>query len=107
MHSPLFSFAFFAVMSSPGIEEIEEIKEEEECGGTPCEWEEFGEQVLESKRQQKEEEGGGAAGVIQDSLNGQIVGHNVVRKALYCLFTYLNKYGQYGIGGTGFLFPIA
>ena len=54
-----------------GGEEQEEEEEEEEavcveCGDTPCEWKEFGDQVLESARQlyDHEEDEGGGAGVI-------------------------------------------
>ena len=89
------------------MSKVEDDEEEEEevcvhCGGTPCEWEEFGDDIA-----QREQEMSKSLSVIVacDSDGSQIVDRNTkqrlqnkeMRKSMYRMFTYL-KYGHLGRG---------
>jgi hypothetical protein len=64
------------------------------CGGTPCEWEEFGGGVVEQSKLLYNREQCGEQDVRVDD-NGVIVPNSRMRKALYRAFTYLKKKNSY------------
>ena len=85
------------------MSKVEDVEEEEEevcvhCGGTPCKWEEFGDEIA-----QREQEMRRSLTVIGacDHDGSQIVDKNTkerlenkeMRKSMYRMFTYL-KYGH-------------
>jgi hypothetical protein len=58
------------------------------CGGTPCEWEEFGEGIRErSKHLYNRKQQGKQEAILDD--NGVIIPNSILRKALYKAFAYL------------------
>ena len=61
------------------------------CGSTPCEWEEFGTQVVEHSRTLYKREMRGENEVIVDD-NDVLIPNNTMRRQLYRVFTYL-KFG--------------
>ena len=67
-----------------------------DCGGTPCEWDELGPDLLERvdlmHRREKIE---GVTVVVDD--NGNRVENGAMRKAIYRMFTYI-KFGHLGRG---------
>ena len=66
------------------------------CGGTPCEWVEFGEEVKEySKRLYSHEDIDGV--IALTDRDGNVIPNNKMRRALYKTFTYL-KFGHLGRG---------
>ena len=89
------------------MSKVEDDEEEEEevcvhCGGTPCKWEEFGDEIA-----QREQEMRRSMNLIVacDHNGSQIVNKNTkerlenkeMRKSMYRMFTYL-KYGHLGRG---------
>lgn len=64
------------------------------CGGTPCEWEEFREGVVEQSKLLYNREQRDGQEVIVDN-NGVVVPNSKMRRALYRAFTYL-KFGHLG-----------
>ena len=66
------------------------------CGGTPCEWVEFGDEVTGySKRLYTHEVTEGV--IALKDPDGNVVPNSKMRKALYKTFTYL-KFGHLGRG---------
>ena len=66
----------------------------ETCGGTPCEWEEFGVRLMEYMKMMyyhNDDEN------MMTDQKGNIVPNSTVRKGAYKLFTYM-KFGNLGKG---------
>jgi hypothetical protein len=90
-----------AVGLSKMSEEVKESECEEEdvavcevCGGTPCEWEEFGIELMENMKMMYDH--GNDGDPVKDR-DGNIVANSTVRKGAYKLFTYM-KFGHLGKG---------
>ena len=67
-----------------------------DCGGTPCEWDELGPDLLERiDSMHRRETLDGVVVVVDD--NGNRVENKAMRKAIYRMFTY-SKYGHLGRG---------
>ena len=72
------------------------------CGGTPCQWDEFGGKLMEQANQMFEQttslgDDGTTVTVLLDRSTGEIVDNRTARFKLYQMFTYL-KYGHLGKG---------
>ena len=68
----------------------EEEKQEEMCdicGGTPCDWDVYGEEVLEDIKKM----------YLEDEEEASNVDNRTIRKSAYKLFVY-SKYGHLGKG---------
>ena len=89
------------------MSKIEDDEEDEEevcvhCGGTPCEWEEFGDDIAQREQEMRKSL---SLIVACDHEGSQIVDRNTkqrleskeMRKSMYRMFTYL-KYGHLGRG---------
>lgn len=83
----------------------EEVSTCEVCGGTPCEWEECGEDVVDQSRFLHNREVRGKKEVIADS-SGIIASNSKMRKALHRAFTHL-KCGRLGKGSRMPIFSCA
>jgi cobalamin biosynthesis protein CobT len=71
-----------------------------ECGGTPCQWTEFGSDLLENFQEMyvtsmQSSQDGEVHTIIKDRSSGHVIPNNLVRKMLYRTFTLL-KYGHKG-----------
>lgn len=86
------------------VEDDEEEEEEEvcvHCGGTPCEWDEFGDEL--AQRELKMYGSQSAIVVIEDgsqlanNKTKKRLDNKEMRKSMYRMFTYL-KYGHLGRG---------
>ena len=71
-----------------------------ECGGTPCQWTEFGSDLLENFQEMyvtsmQSSQDGEVHTIIKDRSSGHVIPNNLVRKMLYRTFTLL-KYGHLG-----------
>jgi hypothetical protein len=72
------------------------------CGGTPCQWDEFGDDLLEQANEMFVQtmsvaDDGSAVMVLVNKSSGELVNNNTARYHLYKMFTYL-KYGHLGKG---------
>ena len=66
------------------------------CGGTPCEWDELGPELLEREQSMhSRQEIEGVIVVVDD--NGSRIANNDMRRAMYRMFTYI-KFGHLGRG---------
>ena len=67
------------------------------CGSMPCEWDEFGQDLIDNIMLTYDHENHGAKGGLLDPMTGQAVPNSKVRKVMYKLFTYA-KYDHLGKG---------
>ena len=77
------------------------MSEEEEkvcvhCGGTPCEWDELGPDLLQREQSMHRRETIDGVIIVVDD-NDNCVYNRAMRKAIYRVFTYI-KYGHLGRG---------
>ena len=85
-------------MASPSFDEVDGDEEVcLVCGGTPCEWCEFGMKAAEMMDVQFSKACVNGVMVYTRLMDNVEVGPNVIRKAIYKAFVY-QKYGHLGKG---------
>ena len=66
------------------------------CGGTPCDWAEFGKALMQNTATMHFREKHGDTDIVVDE-SGHKVPNAQMRKAMYHIFTYI-KFGHFGRG---------